>query len=99
MRLVSSRSGDSRRSAPDDGFERLQTLPSQDGLGFYVGLAEDCYVVASEPYGLVEETSRFVRMDGETPADPVVRIGAESDDEMLASEEVETPNASTILFA
>ena len=26
--------------------------------------------MASEPYGLVEETSAYVRMDGETPADP-----------------------------
>jgi glucosamine--fructose-6-phosphate aminotransferase (isomerizing) len=35
------------------------------GQGLYVGLAEDAFVVASEPYGLVEETSRYVRMDGE----------------------------------
>ncbi len=38
------------------------------GQALYVGLAEDSYVVASEPYGLVEETARFVRLDGETPA-------------------------------
>ena len=35
------------------------------GQGLYVGLANDCYIVASEPYGVVEETSRYVRMDGE----------------------------------
>jgi glucosamine--fructose-6-phosphate aminotransferase (isomerizing) len=40
------------------------------GQALYVGLAEDAYVVASEPYGLVEETSTYLRMDGETPADP-----------------------------
>jgi len=40
------------------------------GQALYVGLAEDAFVVASEPYGLVEETSEYVRMDGETPADP-----------------------------
>ena len=40
------------------------------GQALYVGLAEDCFVVASEPYGLVEETSRYLRLDGETPADP-----------------------------
>jgi glucosamine--fructose-6-phosphate aminotransferase (isomerizing) len=40
------------------------------GQALYVGLAEDEFVVASEPYGLVEETSAYVRMDGETPADP-----------------------------
>jgi glutamine---fructose-6-phosphate transaminase (isomerizing) len=40
------------------------------GQALYVGLVGDAYVVASEPYGLVEETSRYVRMDGETPANP-----------------------------
>ena len=40
------------------------------GQALYVGLAEDAFIVASEPYGVVEETSRYVRMDGETPADP-----------------------------
>jgi glucosamine--fructose-6-phosphate aminotransferase (isomerizing) len=36
------------------------------GQSLYVGLAEDAFVVASEAYGLVEETPRFVRMDGES---------------------------------
>ena len=36
------------------------------GQGVYVGLAEDRYIVASEPYGIVEETDRFVRLDGES---------------------------------
>ncbi|HYX44944.1 MAG TPA: SIS domain-containing protein, partial [Acidimicrobiales bacterium] len=40
------------------------------GQALYVGLAEDAYVVASEPYGLVEETSRYLRMDGESGAMP-----------------------------
>src|SRR5690606_5354334 len=40
------------------------------GQALYVGLVDDAYIVASEPYGLVEETSRYVRMDGETPANP-----------------------------
>lgn len=35
------------------------------GQGLYIGLAEDAFVVASEPYGLIEETSSFVRLDGE----------------------------------
>jgi glucosamine--fructose-6-phosphate aminotransferase (isomerizing) len=38
------------------------------GQALYVGLAEDAFVVASEPYGLVEETTRYLRLDGETPA-------------------------------
>ena len=41
------------------------------GQGLYVGLAEDAFIVASEPYGLVEETREYVRLDGETPSDPV----------------------------
>ncbi|MEX2294437.1 MAG: SIS domain-containing protein [Acidimicrobiales bacterium] len=38
------------------------------GQALYVGLAPGCYVVASEPYGLVELTDTYLRMDGETPA-------------------------------
>jgi glucosamine--fructose-6-phosphate aminotransferase (isomerizing) len=40
------------------------------GQALYVGLADDAYVVASEPYGVIEMTHRYVRMDGETPANP-----------------------------
>ncbi|MGH9126863.1 MAG: SIS domain-containing protein, partial [Acidimicrobiales bacterium] len=35
------------------------------GQSLNVGLAEDAFVVASEAYGLVQETSTYVRMDGE----------------------------------
>ncbi|MGA1258663.1 MAG: SIS domain-containing protein [Ilumatobacteraceae bacterium] len=40
------------------------------GQGLCVGLADNRYVVASEPYGVVEETQRYVRMDGESLAHP-----------------------------
>ncbi len=40
------------------------------GQAIYVGVADDTFIVASEPYGVVEETSRYLRMDGETPSDP-----------------------------
>ena len=53
-------------AAPNELFLSLRG----SGQALYVGLAEDAFVVASEPYGLVEETSAYVRMDGETPADP-----------------------------
>ena len=48
------------------------------GQSLNVGLAEDAFVVASEPYGLVEETDRYVRMDGEGAGQVVVlrRAGA-----------------------
>jgi glucosamine--fructose-6-phosphate aminotransferase (isomerizing) len=35
------------------------------GQALYVGLAEDSFLVASEPYGLVEETNRYLRLEGE----------------------------------
>ncbi|OEU84369.1 MAG: glutamine--fructose-6-phosphate aminotransferase [Desulfobacterales bacterium S5133MH4] len=35
------------------------------GQAIFVGLAEDYYVPASEVYGFVEETSRYLKMDGE----------------------------------
>ncbi len=40
------------------------------GQGVFVGRAEDAFVVASEPYGVVEDSTLYLRMDGETPADP-----------------------------
>ncbi|MBM3741428.1 MAG: SIS domain-containing protein [Actinobacteria bacterium] len=40
------------------------------GQGLCIGLAEDRFVVASEPYGVVEETMDYVRMDGESLAEP-----------------------------
>jgi glucosamine--fructose-6-phosphate aminotransferase (isomerizing) len=40
------------------------------GQGLYVGIAEDRFIVASEPYGVVEETLSYVRMDGEALSDP-----------------------------
>ena len=39
------------------------------GQALYVGLADDSFIVASEPYGVIEETSTYLRMDGETPSD------------------------------
>jgi len=58
-------------AAPDRIFLALRG----SGQALYVGLAEDAFVVASEPYGLVEETSAYLRLDGETPAD-ASRAGA-----------------------
>jgi glutamine---fructose-6-phosphate transaminase (isomerizing) len=50
--------------------DRMLLALRGSGQALYVGLAEDTFVVSSEPYGLVEETSTYLRMDGETPADP-----------------------------
>ncbi len=40
------------------------------GQALYIGLAEDAYIVASEPYGVVEDTPVYLRLDGDVPADP-----------------------------
>jgi glucosamine--fructose-6-phosphate aminotransferase (isomerizing) len=55
-------------AATADRPDRVLLALRGSGQGLYVGLAEDLFIVASEPYGMVEETARFVRVDGETPA-------------------------------
>ncbi len=47
--------------------ENMYLALNGSGQGLYVGIAEDRFVVASEPYGTVEETVHYVRLDGETP--------------------------------
>ncbi|MHB8506406.1 MAG: SIS domain-containing protein, partial [Acidimicrobiales bacterium] len=58
-------------SAADDP-DRLHLALRGSGQSLYVGLAEDAFVVASEPYGLVQETSRYIRMDGDVTQGQVV---------------------------
>ncbi len=53
-------------SHPDDLLLALRG----SGQALYVGLAEDAYIVASEPYGVVEDAESYLRMDGETAGDP-----------------------------
>ena len=50
-------------SATDPGSLLLALRGS--GQGLFVGIADDRFIVASEPYGVVEETDRFIRVDGE----------------------------------
>ncbi len=50
--------------------DRLALALRGSGQALYVGLCEDAFLVASEPYGLVEETVTYLRMDGETPGNP-----------------------------
>ena len=49
--------------------DRLFLALRGSGQALYVGFAPGTYVVASEPYGLVEQTSRYLRLDGETPGE------------------------------
>ncbi len=49
--------------------EYLHLALRGSGQGLYVGLADDAYIVASEPYGFVERTQRYLRLDGESAPD------------------------------
>ncbi|HZQ28288.1 MAG TPA: SIS domain-containing protein [Acidimicrobiales bacterium] len=60
-------------SAPDQPDHLLLALRGS-GQALYIGLAEDAFLVASEPYGIVEETTAYVRMDGETTHGQVVAL-------------------------
>ncbi|MYF96535.1 MAG: SIS domain-containing protein [Holophagales bacterium] len=52
-----------------DDPSRLYLATQGSGQGLYIGLADHAFVVASEPYGLVEETSTWLRLDGEAEPD------------------------------
>ena len=45
--------------------DRILLALRGSGQALYVGVAEDAFVVASEPYGLVEVTPTYLRMDGD----------------------------------
>ena len=45
--------------------DRVMLALRGSGQGMCIGLAEDSFIVASEPYGTVEETGALIRMDGE----------------------------------
>jgi len=48
--------------------DKLALALRGSGQALYVGFAEDAFIVASEPYGVVEDCERYLRMDGETPS-------------------------------
>jgi glucosamine--fructose-6-phosphate aminotransferase (isomerizing) len=62
-------------AASADAPSTLHLALRGSGQGLYVGLGDDCFIVASEPYGVVEETMRYVRMDGERGGEIVVLEG------------------------
>ncbi|MBK5224216.1 MAG: SIS domain-containing protein [Acidimicrobiia bacterium] len=61
----------SSASEPD----RLCLALRGSGQALYVGLADDAFIAASEPYGVIEEAAGYLRMDGETPADADDPVG------------------------
>lgn len=58
-------------AAIEADYSRLYVALRGSGQGVYVGLADDAYIVASEPYGVIEEANSYLRVDGDTPADPL----------------------------
>ncbi len=50
--------------------DKLALALRGSGQALYIGMAEDIYVIASEPYGVIESCNRYLRMDGETPGNP-----------------------------
>ena len=58
--------------AMTSSLEPSRTFLALKGSGqtIYIGLTPDRYVFSSELYGLVEETSAFIKMDGEKPSIP-----------------------------
>ncbi len=67
------------------------------GQALYVGVADDAFIVASEPYGVVEETDRYLRMDGETPSDPANPAGSRGQVVSVRTDAVGDPAAITRL--
>ena len=52
-----------------DAADSLLLALRGSGQALYIGLAEDSFIVASEPYGVVEETATYFRLDGDIPVD------------------------------
>lgn len=50
--------------------DRIYIALRGSGQAAYIGFADDAFIVASEPYGVVEDASTYLRMDGETPSNP-----------------------------
>jgi glucosamine--fructose-6-phosphate aminotransferase (isomerizing) len=53
-----------------DDPDRMLLAQRGSGQALYVGIAPEAFVVASEPYGLVAECERYLRLDGETMVEP-----------------------------
>ncbi len=61
------------------------------GQALYVGTSDNAYIVASEPYGLVEEVDHYLRMNGETPADQNNPVGSRGQIILLDADNLTKP--------
>src|SRR5690606_21550483 len=60
--------------------QRLLLALRGSGQGMFVGYGDDCFIVASEPYGVIEETATYLRLDGERGGELVVLDGDQAGD-------------------
>ena len=59
---------------------KLLLALSGTGQGLYIGVCEDRWIVASEPYGVVEETDSYLSMQGEDGGEVMVLDAAATGD-------------------
>ena len=71
-------------SVGSDDPSRLLLARRGSGQALYVGLAPDAFVVASEPYGLVEQAGDYLRMDGSGGSGGSGGAGGSGEGELLA---------------
>lgn len=60
------------------------------GQAMYLGSTDFGWLAASEPYGLVAECDSYVRMDGETAADPTNPVGSRGQVVVVDSASIDT---------
>ncbi len=65
------------------------------GQALYVGSTPNAYIVASEPYGLVEEVDDYLRMNGETSADVDNPVGSRGQIIMLDAADLVSPELAS----
>lgn len=57
--------------------EKLMLAVRGSGQALYIGMAEDAFVVASEPYGVVEDADCYLRVDGDATSGRLVFLDGE----------------------
>ncbi len=87
--------------------DRLFLALRGSGQALYVGLSEGGYLVASEPYGFVEQADSYLRMDGDRaeilvleqprsqPVDGITRTGYDGSEIPVTSEDLRTAEITT----
>ncbi len=75
----------------DQDTDELMFALRGSGQALYIGLTDDAYVIASEPYGVIEDCRSYLRMDGETPGNPQNPTGSRGQIVRITRETAGTP--------